>query len=59
LGYLGFIFGFFAVLISVDSLAQEEATILWDPEQRLSWSNFKAEPPKDSEIGHYREWFEL
>jgi hypothetical protein len=50
LGYLGFIFGFFAVLISVDSLAQEEATILWDPEQRLSWSNFKAEPPKDSEI---------
>ena len=44
------IFGFFAVLFSAGSMAQEEAGILWNPEQRLSWSNFKAEPPKNSEI---------
>lgn len=30
--------------------AQEEEAILWNSEQRLSWANFKAEPPKDSEI---------
>ena len=31
-------------------LAQEEEAILWNPEQRLTWANFKAEPPKNSEI---------
>ncbi|WP_297696657.1 DUF922 domain-containing protein [uncultured Eudoraea sp.] len=30
--------------------AQEEETILWNSGQRLSWANFKAEPPKNSEI---------
>ena len=50
MGSLRFIFGFFAFLFSAGLLAQEEATILWNPLQRLSWVNFKAEPPKDSEI---------
>lgn len=50
MGSLRFIFVFFAVLFSIGSLAQEEATILWNPKQRLSWANFKADPPRNSEI---------
>jgi len=30
--------------------AQEEEAILWNSGQRLSWANFKAEPPKNTEI---------
>ncbi|MGB5461370.1 DUF922 domain-containing protein [Eudoraea sp.] len=32
------------------SFAQEEETILWHPKQRLSWSNFKAEPVEGSKV---------
>lgn len=29
---------------------QEENAIKWDPDHRLSWSDFKAPPPKDSPV---------
>ncbi|WP_299163512.1 DUF922 domain-containing protein [uncultured Eudoraea sp.] len=50
MGSLRFIFGFFVFLWSAMSFAQEEETILWHPKQRLSWSNFKAEPVEGSKV---------
>ncbi len=32
------------------SYGQEDQGILWDPEHRLSWSDFKAIPPADSQV---------
>ncbi len=32
------------------SIGQEPAGILWDPGYRLSWSDFKAPPPADSQV---------
>lgn len=43
-------FGLFAFLFSTMLFAQEEEAILWNSGQRLSWANFKAEPPKNTEI---------
>lgn len=50
MGSLRFIFGLFAFLFSTMLFAQEEEAILWNSGQRLSWANFKAEPPKNTEI---------
>lgn len=50
MGSLRFIFGLLVFLWSGMSLAQEEEAILWHPELRLSWANFKAEPIEDSKI---------
>lgn len=50
MGSLRFIFGLFVLLWSAMSFAQEEETILWHPKQRLSWSNFKAEPVEGSKV---------
>lgn len=35
---------------AVKGNCQEENAIKWDPDHRLSWSEFKAQPPKDSPV---------
>lgn len=36
--------------IAVNGSCQEENAIRWDTDHRLSWSDFKAQPPKDSPV---------
>jgi len=50
LGSLRFIFSQILVLCFLISFYQEEEAILWHPEQRLSWANFKAEPIEGSKV---------
>jgi hypothetical protein len=35
---------------AVKGICQEENAIKWDADQRLHWSDFKAQPPKDSPV---------
>ncbi|NNJ89555.1 MAG: DUF922 domain-containing protein [Eudoraea sp.] len=35
---------------SIEGSCQEENAIKWDPDHRLSWSDFKAEPNKNSPV---------
>ena len=49
MGSLRFIFGLLIFLWSGMTYGQEEA-ILWHPELRLSWANFRAEPIKGSKV---------
>ncbi|GGD42485.1 hypothetical protein GCM10011361_06810 [Muriicola marianensis] len=37
-------------LVSCLCSGQEDPSILWEPDYRLSWSDFKAPPPPDSQV---------
>ncbi len=38
------------LVTAVKGSCQEENAIKWDPEHRLRWSDFKAQPPNDSPV---------
>lgn len=50
MGPIRIIFALLVFLWSEISLGQEEESILWNREHKLSWANFKAEPIADSKV---------
>jgi len=50
LGLLRSLFLFIILASAVKGSCQEENAIRWDPEHRLRWSDFKAQPPKNTSV---------
>lgn len=50
MGFLRCLILCFILAIALKGNCQEENAILWGPEHRLSWSDFKKQPPIDSPV---------